>query len=175
MYGKCGNLRDGMRAFDEMSGRDTVSLTAMAAVYAQHGQVIEAIKLFNIKEEGFAQDDVLLVSVLSGCSHSGLIEEACYYFTHMFISGHSVCPAIEHYVSMIDLFGRAGCLNEAEIIINEMPINSSAAPFLSLLGACMYHIDVVRGRRTLEHILEIDDSVSPYITLSNIYAAADKV
>jgi pentatricopeptide repeat protein len=100
------------------------------------------------------------------------MEEACYYFTWIFVSSHNVFPAIEHYVSMIDLFGRAGCLNEAEAIINEMPINISVAPFLSLLGACMYHIDVERGERMIEYILEVDDSVSPYVTLSNIYAAA---
>jgi pentatricopeptide repeat protein len=171
MYGKCGNLDEGMRAFEGMPGQDMVSLTAMAAVYAQHGRTIEAVKLSQNKT-GLEEDDVMLVSILSGCSHSGLMEEACYYFTWIFVSSHTVLPAIEHYVSMIDLLGRAGCLNKAEAIVNEMPINVPVAPFLSLLGACMYHIDVERGERMIGYILEVDDSVSPYVTLSNIYSAA---
>lgn len=176
MYGKCGSLKDAVRVFDRISGQDIVSWTAMIAVYAQHGQANEALNLFyQMQGEGGKPDDVTLVSILTACSHSGLLDEAYYCFASMILN-HAISPATEHYVCMIDLLGKAGCLNEAEIIIHCMPAaDNSAAWFLSFLGACRYHIDVERGERAAKHLFEMDvDGISPYITLSNIYAAAGR-
>jgi pentatricopeptide repeat protein len=36
---------------------------------------------------------------------------------------HMISAKLEHYDSMVDLFGHAGHLQEAEKVIKEMPIN----------------------------------------------------
>ncbi|KAH7434123.1 hypothetical protein KP509_06G000900 [Ceratopteris richardii] len=173
MYGKCGDIRGAVRAFDEALAGDLIAWSAMIAMHAQHGQSTAAFSLFlRMQQKGIKPDDITFVSVLTACSYSGFFDEAFYYFTFM-LEDCALLPTMEHFVSLIDLFGRAGCLIEAESLLCIIPSDTSAAHFLSLLGACRHHTDVERGERAARHVMEREyDFVSSYIALCNIYAAA---
>eukprot|EP00249_Psilotum_nudum_P023049 c28733_g3_i2 orf=144-2033(+) len=175
MYGKCGSLEDARSVFNKMHWRNVVSWTAITTAYCHNGLGKEALKLFQqMQWQGVKPDSTTFVSILSACSHSGLLDEGCYYFDAM-SRNYGITPVAEHYGCMIDLFGRAGYLDEAEDLLNSMPFCPDAAKWGSLLGACRIYCDVHRGTRAADHILELDSkNTALYSLLSNIYAAASQ-
>eukprot|EP00249_Psilotum_nudum_P015210 c25216_g11_i1 orf=2-868(+) len=175
MYGKCGNVDDAKSVFNKMPQWDVVSWTAMIAAYAYNGRAKLAIELFRQLEfEGVIPNEITFLHILTACSHAGLVDEGRHFFTSM--SGHySIRPTLEHYGCMVDLLGRAGLLDEAEDMINNMPAQPNAIIWMALLGACQIHCDVERGERAAEHAFFLDpENAAPYVSLSNIYAAAGR-
>ncbi|KAK9150215.1 hypothetical protein Syun_008524 [Stephania yunnanensis] len=93
---------------------------------AQHGHGREALNMFNhMLKEGVSPNHVALVSVLCACNHAGLVTEAKQYFSSMEES-FGVEPKQEHYACMIDLLGRAGRLDEAMELVDNMPFEVTA-------------------------------------------------
>ncbi|KAJ7546162.1 hypothetical protein O6H91_08G027800 [Diphasiastrum complanatum] len=175
MYAKCGCTEDARELFNNMSERDVVTWTAMIAGYAQNGLAQEALALFEqMQREGTKPDDVTYVSVLSACAHSGLVDQGRYVFDSM-CKNHGVTPTREHYACMVDLLGRAGCLADAELFINKMPIQPNSVVWMTLLGAARNHGHVEIGRRAFDRVVKLEpENAAPYLLLSNIYAAAGR-
>jgi pentatricopeptide repeat protein len=175
MYAKCGNVEKARGLFDEMPERDVVSWTAMIAGYAIHGRAEEALNLFHRMEcSGVRPNHVTLLSVLSACCHAGLVDEGFRCFNSMKDYYH-IAPAIEHYRCMVDLLGRAGCLEEARSFINRMPIKPDAAVWRCLLAACRTHNNIELGEKVAAQLFELDPQYdAPYVLLSNIYAANNR-
>lgn len=176
MYAKCGSIEDARVVFDEMgSKRDIISWNAMIGGYALHGRGQDALRIFEeMLRVRVRPDAVTFVSVLSACSHAGLVEEGHRYFTSM-SRVHGLTPRMDHYSCMVDILGRAGYLHEAEKIIKEMPVRATASIWGALLGACRTHGDVIRAEQAAEQCLLLDSQNSgTYILLANTYAAAGK-
>jgi pentatricopeptide repeat protein len=175
MYAKCGSIDKARELFDKIHQQDIVSWTAMIAGYAMHGCSREALKLFQqMRDSGMNPDHVSLVCILSACCHAGLVNEGYQYFKSMSEHYH-ITPAMEHYSCMVDLLGRAGRLDEAHEFINKMPIEPDAIVWRSLLGACRIHNNLELGEHAAAHLFELDPkNASPYVLLSNIYAAAGR-
>eukprot|EP00249_Psilotum_nudum_P005439 c18877_g1_i4 orf=2-340(+) len=77
---------------------------------------------------------------------------------------------------MIDLLGRAGKLDEAEDLVNNMPFGPCTVAWMSLLSACRIHGGVERGSHVADCAFELDPTDSaPFVLLSNIYAAAGRL
>eukprot|EP01018_Ginkgo_biloba_P019393 Gb_22805 [translate_table: standard] len=175
MYAKCGSIDDARAKFEEMPERDMVSWTVLILGYAQHGRAKEALQLFDqMQEGGMKPNHVTFVGVLSACSHVGLVDEGCFYFDSM-RKDHGITPGVEHCACIVDLFGRAGRLDEAEHFISEMQFESDAVVWRALLSACRIHGNIDMGNRAAEHILELEpQDAATYVLLSNIYAMAGK-
>ncbi|XP_057826251.2 pentatricopeptide repeat-containing protein At3g26782, mitochondrial [Cryptomeria japonica] len=175
MYAKCGNLGKAQKLFDEMNERTVISWTAMIAGYAMHGHGREALKLFKkMEDSGIRPNQVTFVCVLSACCHAGLAEEGIQYFNKM-SDYYNVTPVMEHYNCIVDLLGRAGCLDAAISFINNMPIKPDAAMWGCLLSSCRIHNNIELGEQVAERLFELEPSNSgTYVLLSNIYAAAGK-
>ncbi|KAJ7555628.1 hypothetical protein O6H91_05G047200 [Diphasiastrum complanatum] len=173
MYAKCGRIEDARQVFNSMHERDVVSWTAMIAGYAQQGFGKEALTLFDqMQREGIQPNEVTYVSVLSACSHSGLVDKGRHLFDTM-CKDHGVTPTMDHYACMVDLLGRAGCLADAEDFINNMPIQPDAVVWMTLLGAARNSGHMEIGRRAFDCVVNLEpDNASAYVLLSNIYAAA---
>ncbi|KAJ7298214.1 hypothetical protein O6H91_Y009900 [Diphasiastrum complanatum] len=175
MYGKCGSLKDARKVFDEMPERDTISWTAMIASYTTHGDGAEAFHLFRLMQhESIEPDEVTFVSVLTGCSHVGLLDEGCSLFESMFIE-YKLTPMLEHYGCMIDLFGRSGRLQEAYNYLTTMPLSPDVKLWKALLGACKVHGNLELAESVTAHIFQLQPQESAaYVMLSNMYAAAGR-
>lgn len=175
MYSKCGRMQDARRVFDRMPKRDILSFNIMIAGYAQHGHSKESFQLFDeMQQGGVSPDTVSFASIISACSHSGLVDEGHHCLTFM-KKNHCIRLTGEHYDCMLDLLGRAGQLDEAEILINGMPIQPTSVSWMTLLGACRKQMDVERGEHIARHMFEMHPrNYSPYVMLSNIYAAAGR-
>eukprot|EP00253_Pinus_taeda_P034768 PITA_34768 len=174
MYAKCGKIVKARNLFDNMRQRDVVSWNTMIAGYAMHGLGKDAIRLFQQMEcLGISPNHVTFICVLSACCHTGLLNEGRHYFECM--SHYHIKPVMEHYACMVDLLGRAGCLDEAEYFINNMPICPDATVWRCLLSACRVHHNVDLAERVAAHLFELDpENVGPYVLLSNIYAADNR-
>ncbi|KAK9912838.1 hypothetical protein M0R45_036676 [Rubus argutus] len=171
MYMKCGSIEDGCRVFRNMLERDRVSWNAMIVGYAQNGYGIEALEIFRkMLVSGEQPDNVTMIGVLCSCSHAGLVEEGRNYFYSM-NEEHGLVPLKDHYTCMVDLLGRAGCLDEAKNLIEIMPMQPDAVIWGSLLAACKVHRNITLGKYVAEKLLAIEPRNSgPYVLLSNMYA-----
>ncbi|KDP37060.1 hypothetical protein JCGZ_06116 [Jatropha curcas] len=171
MYMKCGSVEEGCRVFENMVERDYVSWNAMIVGYAQNGYGMEALELFRkMLGSGEKPDHVTMIGALCACSHAGLVKEGRHYFSLM-TEEYDLVPSKDHYTCMVDLLGRAGCLDEAKNFIETMPMPPDAVVWGSLLGACKVHHNITLGEYVAEKLLEIDPTNSgPYVLLSNMYA-----
>ncbi|MCO5592008.1 hypothetical protein L7F22_046001 [Adiantum nelumboides] len=172
MYGKCGSLTDAQNVFDGMSEHDLISWNALITAYTQQGCGEIALELFSrMQAAGVEPNEVTFVSVLSACSHARLVDEGVRLFDSM-QHIHALTPTVEHYGCMVDLYGRAGYLKEAEDVIKSMPFESDSVVWETLLSACRMYGDVEQGKRAAEHAIQLkSNNDAPFILLSNIYAA----
>lgn len=170
MYAKCGNLEEAYTVFNELGDRDIVSWGAMIAGYAQHG-CHEMVKQFlrAMQCEGIKPNDKIYSSILSACSHAGLVEEGYHHFKAMMVD-HGISPSLEHVNCMVDLLSRVGFLNEAEKLLQSMPLPPDSMAWTSLLTACRTYGNMELGKHCYEHIGQSNPGVSAaYVTMSNIF------
>lgn len=169
MYGKCGHVLASRKEFDEMLHPNSTSWNTMLAAYAQHGQGEETLSLFyEMLLKGTMPDEVTFVSLLSACTHVGLVDEGWQYFTSMKLD-FGIKASLEHYHCMIDLLGRAGRLEEMEVLLKAMPFEATGTSWMTLLGACRTHSDVQRGTQAAETVSSHEpENAAPFLMLSNI-------
>ncbi|XP_020520637.1 pentatricopeptide repeat-containing protein At3g53360, mitochondrial isoform X1 [Amborella trichopoda] len=174
LYSKCGSLEDAHKVFTWMSDPDVVSWSSLVVGYAQYGYGEEALHLFSkMQDLGIKPNHITLVGVLSACSRIGLIDVGAHVFRNM-ERDHGIVPTREHYACMVDLFGRAGHLKEAEDFISRMPFEPDPIVWKTLLAACRTHGNLELGKRAAENILNLDPSnSSAFVLLSNMYARSN--
>ncbi|KAL5720965.1 hypothetical protein ACHQM5_013582 [Ranunculus cassubicifolius] len=175
MYAKCGAIKQARILFDNMPERNIISWNTMITGYAKHGRSEEVLHLYEqMQEEGFHPNEVTFLSVLSACSHTGLIEVGLKFFISM-LEDPTVEAKAEHYTCMVDLLGRAGRLEDAREVIETMPVKPEVSTWGALLGACRVHQNVDLGRHAADHLFELDpQNPGHYVLMSNIYAAAGR-
>ncbi|KAF7818789.1 putative pentatricopeptide repeat-containing protein [Senna tora] len=171
MYGKCGLFDHSTQLFDEIENPNIIAWNSLLGAFAQHGLGRKAIETFNrMMNEGVKPNGITFVSLLTGCSHTGMVEEGLNYFYTM-DKIYGVVPREEHYGCVIDLLGRAGKLKEAEEFINNMPYEPNAFGWCSFLGACKIHGDKEMGKLAAEKLMKLEPTNSgTHVLLSNIYA-----
>jgi pentatricopeptide repeat protein len=141
MYGKCMNVESARWVFDYMNVRDLVLWNAIIAVYAQHGRGKDALDAFHqMREEGQRPDEITFTSLFNACSRSGLIKDACHIYQLMG-KDYNILPSIEHYGCMVDLFGRASLMVEAEDCIHTMPFIPNVVIWETFVNACRIERD----------------------------------
>ncbi|PKA50036.1 Pentatricopeptide repeat-containing protein [Apostasia shenzhenica] len=175
MFAKCGNVDAARAIFDRMNGRNVISWSSMISAYGAHGHGKEALELFpQMINSGIRPNRITFVSVLSACSHAGLVEEGRHFFQTM-EKDYFVEPDVKHYTCMVDLLGRAGLLEEANELIERMKVEKDEGLWGALLGACRIHGNLVLAERAARRLLELSPRNSGYYVLvSNIYANAQK-
>ncbi|KAE8022183.1 hypothetical protein FH972_008007 [Carpinus fangiana] len=175
MYAKCGCIETACSLFDKMSTRDVFAFTSLISGLANHGQSASAIELFvRMKNEGVVPNEVTFICVLSACSRMGLVDEGLRIFYSM-SQDYGIKPGVQHYGCLVDLFGRAGMLEEAKKVVREMPMEPDSYVLGALLNACRVRGDVELGKETVEHLVQQSlDHGGVHVLLSNMYASANK-
>ncbi|KAJ9170747.1 hypothetical protein P3X46_018830 [Hevea brasiliensis] len=173
MYSKCGNMVNAERVFRGMPRPDLVSWTSLIAGYAQNGHPNEALNYFELLlKSGTQPDHITFVGVLSACAHAGLVDEGLQYF-HSINKEHGLTHTADHYACIIDLLARSGRFEEAENIIDKMPMQPDKFLWASLLGGCRIHKNLKLAKRAAEALFEIEpENPATYVTMANIYATA---
>uniref|UniRef100_A0A3Q7EQ75 DYW domain-containing protein n=2 Tax=Solanum lycopersicum TaxID=4081 RepID=A0A3Q7EQ75_SOLLC len=175
MYAKCGSLVDARLCFDQINPREKklVAWNTMITAYASHGFGREAVSTFeDMLRAGIQPDKITFTGLLSGCSHSGLVDVGLRYFDCMSLV-YFVEKGHDHYACVVDLLGRAGRLVEAYNLISQMPMAAGPSIWGSLLAAGRSHrnLEIAELAAKKLFILEPDNSGN-YIVLSNMYAEA---
>uniref|UniRef100_A0A7N0TDY1 DYW domain-containing protein n=1 Tax=Kalanchoe fedtschenkoi TaxID=63787 RepID=A0A7N0TDY1_KALFE len=171
MYGKCGRLDEALALFCQGACDNAVLWNAIISCHGLHGPGDTVMKLFDeMRSEGVKPDHITFVSLLSACSHSGMVDLGRRCFSLM-QAEYRIRPLLKHYGCMVDLFGRAGLLDEACDFIQKMPLKPDASIWGALLGACRIHGNVDLASFASDKLLEVDpDNVGYYVLMSNIYA-----
>ncbi|XP_022718278.1 pentatricopeptide repeat-containing protein At3g13880 isoform X3 [Durio zibethinus] len=172
MYAKCGDMDSADLTFQETENPDVVSWSVMICSYAQHGCARGALNLFGLmKEFGILPNHITFTGVLSACSYGGLVEEGLQYFESM--KDYDVEASVEHYCCVVDLFGRAGRLAEAENFILTSSFKDNPVIWRALLSSCRVYKDTVTGKRAARKVIELEpQEAASYVLLRNIYADA---
>ncbi|KAF5771904.1 putative tetratricopeptide-like helical domain superfamily, DYW domain-containing protein [Helianthus annuus] len=170
MYARCGNLTKAQEIFDSMVEKNLVSWTAIIGGYGMHGDGETAVHLFNeMIQASIRPDGPVFVSVLSACSHAGLTDIGLGYFDSMKME-YGLKPGPEHYSCVVDLLGRAGRLDDAQMIINKMPMEPDGAVWGALLGACKIHKNVDLAEYAFDRVIKLEPTnIGYYVLLSNLY------
>ncbi|KAK2984265.1 hypothetical protein RJ640_010224 [Escallonia rubra] len=176
MYSKGGDVNSARLAFDKLEVKDTVSWTAIILAYSNHGHGKHALQAFaRMIRSGTKPDEITFVGVLSACSHAGLVRKGQRLFNSM-MHVYGLEPSAEHYSCLVDILGRAGQVNDAVMVVSQMPaIERDGVVLGALLGACKLHGDVGMANQIGEELIKLEPTNSGgYILLANIYAACGK-
>ncbi|XP_024543440.1 pentatricopeptide repeat-containing protein At3g09040, mitochondrial [Selaginella moellendorffii] len=166
MYGKCGSLADAREVFDSMRERNVVSWTSMLAAYTHQGHGNKALELYRTMElQGMELDDVAFVSVLSALGHAGSVHDCRQCFMTM-VRDHEIQTMAEHYNCLIDLFGRAGWLDNAKDLLERMPFEPAYKEWMTYLGSCKLHGDSHRAADAARRCADLRPGVAqPFVML----------
>ncbi|EXB36666.1 hypothetical protein L484_002079 [Morus notabilis] len=180
MYTKCGCLDMAVEVFEKMPTRNAFSWAAIIGGFAVHGQVMEAIRCLERMQadDGLKPDGVVLLGVLTACTHAGLQKEG-QLLLHNMESQYGILPKHEHYSCVVDLLCRAGKLREAYQLIRRMPMKPLASVWGALLSGCRIrnYVDLAELAVKELVLLENEDKRGQdgvYVQLSNIYLAAQR-
>ncbi|KAF2533708.1 hypothetical protein F2Q70_00032170 [Brassica cretica] len=180
MYAKCGCLEKAMEVFEKLSKRNVFSWAALIGGYAAYGYGKEAITCLEKmeREDGVKPDSVVLLAVLAACAHGGFLQEGRGILDNM-EGRYAITPKHEHYSCIVDLMCRAGRLDEAVELIEEMPMKPRASVWGALLNGCRTHKNVELGELAVKNLLELekgntDEEEAALIQLSSIYMTAQR-
>eukprot|EP00250_Pteridium_aquilinum_P015780 c22758_g1_i1 orf=352-2967(-) len=150
MYAKWGQLDEALRVFQRIQDPDVISWGTLIAGYALSGHDRRAkLCLENMQIQGFKPDSIMGTGIFSACCRSGLLEEGCSYFNAM-EGDHRISPHVEHYNSMIDLFGRMGHLKQAEDMLQTMSSSPVVTGWTCLITSCRTYGNVGLGSRCFD-------------------------
>lgn len=179
MYSKCGSVESALTVFQTIPRKKLGHWTAIIVGLGMHGMANNALELFSeMCKAGMKPHAITFLGVLNACSHAGLVDIGHYYFNKM-IQDYGIEPTIEHYGCLVDLLCRAGYLEEANNIVENMPMKPNKVIWMSLLSGSRNYGNVNLCDYAAHRLMELaPETVGCYVILSNMYAVAgqwDKV
>ncbi|KAK1372444.1 Pentatricopeptide repeat-containing protein [Heracleum sosnowskyi] len=174
-YSNSGRLERAATVFRHSSEKSVAAWNSMMSAYGFHSKGQDAIKLFHeMILSGNRPNKSTFISLLSSCSHVGLVDEGIWHYDRMAVE-YGVQPTIEHHVCLVDLLGKSGRLCNAYEFIKQIQCEREPGLWGALLSACNYHGDVEMGRKVADILFELDPgNTGYYISLSNMYVAAGR-
>lgn len=178
MYSKCGCLDLAEHVFDKLPHRDVICWNTMISGYAMNGDGGSALRLFHEMQKcGVRPDNVTFVSLFTACSYSNMAEEGLHLFYTM-CHVYNIKPTSEHYGCITDLLGQARLVQEANTIVERMPILGSASEeavaWRSLLSVCCSSGHVDLAETAADRLVKLERHSGAYVLLSNAYATAGR-
>ncbi|KAL2483258.1 Pentatricopeptide repeat-containing protein [Forsythia ovata] len=175
LYAKCGFVDFAYRIFMKTPLRNSITWNSMISGFAQNGRGGEAVRIFNrMIQEGVEPDYISFIGVLFACSHNGLVDQGRKYFVSMSMD-YGIKAGIEHYSCMVDLLGRAGEIEEAEVLIKNSQFSNDSSLWAALLGACTTSTSPTVAERIAKKMMELrPDYHLSYVLLANVYRAVGR-
>ncbi|KAI5079004.1 hypothetical protein GOP47_0006675 [Adiantum capillus-veneris] len=161
-YASCASIMDAQAVFDSLPDPDLVSGNASISGHTGEAAVrmYERMKLASVEPT-----EATFTSVLSACTHAGLVAEGLEYFDCL-SRNYDVELNLTHYGCLVDLLGRAGDLERAAIVLQRMPMEADMSIWLSLLSACHMHGNMDVALEAFDFALNLHYSHgTPYIML----------
>ncbi|KAI4339904.1 hypothetical protein MLD38_024789 [Melastoma candidum] len=157
-YAKAGKIEYSLAVHETMSSRDVITWNSMLGGFVLHGHDRSAIKLFRVmRNQGCRPTRGTFVSLLKAYGLAGMVDDGKRVFTSI-SEEHSIMPAVEHYLSMVELYGRAGRLSEALEFIENMPVEPDASIWMAFFTACRFHKNVSLALAASENLVNLEPS-----------------
>ncbi|XP_072950403.1 pentatricopeptide repeat-containing protein At5g04780, mitochondrial-like isoform X1 [Typha angustifolia] len=172
-YSRCGQIEKAYLVFADSEEKNIVLWNAMLTGFSKHARFWEAMILFEkMQQVGFHPNEVTYISVLSACSHTGLVEKGRHYF-HLLMNDTKVHPNVLHYSCMVDILGRAGQIDESWNLIEKMPFKATASIWGSLLSSCRIHNNIKLAKIAAAHLFQLEPyNAGNHVLLSDACAAS---
>ncbi|KAI3502057.1 hypothetical protein L1887_30088 [Cichorium endivia] len=171
-YGKSGDITSATVAFhDSCVFADVALFNTMITAYANHGRVMEAMEVYEMmKVANLKPIQSTFVSVLSACSHAGLVDVGRMLFRSIVVD-YKMDPSPDNYGCLVDLLSRNGFLEEAKEMIEGMPYPSWPGIWRSFVNGCRIHGENEFGKMGAKKLLELfpKEKSEGYVLLSKIY------
>ncbi|KAI5058928.1 hypothetical protein GOP47_0025247 [Adiantum capillus-veneris] len=136
VYGKLGSSCEAYRVLDALPSQDPVSWASMISGLSLDGKFSLAKECLEVMQKhGLKPVDTNFISVISSCTHAGMLKEGIDCFGDM-SEDHGISPNLELFSCMVNLLGRTGCQREAEDLIQTMPNSPDDIAWTSLLTSC---------------------------------------
>ncbi|KAK7303337.1 hypothetical protein RJT34_14240 [Clitoria ternatea] len=175
MYSKCGDLDAAEKCFNQMSSQDLISWSAIIAGNGYHGKGDAALRLYSkFLESGIKPNHVIFLSVLSSCSHNGLIEQGLNIYESM-TKDFGIAPYLQHHACVVDLLCRAGRIEEAYNLYKQKFSDAVLDVLGIILDACRANGDKKLGETIANDILMLRPmNAGNYVQLAHCYASINK-
>ncbi|KAL3734663.1 hypothetical protein ACJRO7_023934 [Eucalyptus globulus] len=155
-YAKSGKIEYSRRLFDRVTSKDIITWNSMIGGYIWHGCHRSALDLYDLMRQfGLKPNRGTFLSILNAYSLAGLVEEGKRVFSTI-TEELLIVPALEHYIAMVELYGRAGRLGEAVEFIENMPLEPDFSIWLALFSACRIHKNIALAVLAAERLLEFE-------------------
>lgn len=174
MYAKCGDIEKAFNVFTSMNVKNLQSWTVMISAFADHGRPKDAISLFiQMESRGLKPDSVSFTALLCACSHLGMVDQGRWYFNRM-ENVYNIKPTMEHYGCMVDMFGRAGLVEEAYEFLRKMPMQPNSVILRSFIGAYRNHGGAIHlDEDFMKLLIEIEPDIGAnYVLAANVSAVS---
>ena len=174
VYSKHGKLDRACWLFKHMPERDVVSWNSIITAHSRDPEILRYFE--QMEDSGTVPDSITFVSILSACAHLGLVKDGERLYS-MMRGKYRISPIMEHYACMVNLYGRAGLINEAyATIVETMEFEAGPTVWGALLYACLLHGNVNIGEIAAEKLFELEpDNEHNFELLMNIYRNVSKL
>ncbi|XVE89365.1 hypothetical protein DITRI_Ditri19aG0196000 [Diplodiscus trichospermus] len=134
MYSKCGDVNSARFLFDCLSNRTCVSWTVMISGYAEKGNMDEAMSLFySMEKAGETPDLVTVLSLVSGCGHTGSLELGKWIDSYGKSKGFK--DDVMFCNALIDMYSKCGGICEAREVFRAMP-ERTIVSWTTMISGC---------------------------------------
>ncbi|GER57044.1 pentatricopeptide repeat-containing family protein [Striga asiatica] len=155
-YSKAGNIKYSKVIFYGMPIIDVITWNAMITGFVLHGFYNEAIELFErMRKMEYKPTRSTFVSVLSAYGLAKRVDEGRHIFSCM-SEELEIVPCVDHYVAMVNLYGRSGKIDKAFDFVGGMPIEPNASIWSALLTLSLRHEKVQLAVYAAEKLLELE-------------------
>lgn len=172
LYSKCGSIENAISVFENIEHKCVDHWNAVIGGLAIHGMGEMAFDfLMEMQRLSIVPDDITFIGVLSACGHAGMLKEGLLCFKLM-QNVYKLEPKVQHYGCMVDMLSRAGHVEEAKKLIEEIPFEANDVIWKTLLSACHIYENFSIGEPIAQQLIQLNScSPSSYVLLSNIYAS----
>eukprot|EP00250_Pteridium_aquilinum_P016526 c23143_g3_i1 orf=1-1428(-) len=147
LYVKCESLADAHSAFNEIRTQDIVSWSTLIGGYAQQGEEVLALELFEKSLlGGLTPNRVTFLSVLRACSSIGAVREGRLIHDQICRSGMEADVTVAS--SLVDMYAKCGILQESQSVLKNLP-SGTVAPWNALISGYVQYGHYVYALETL--------------------------
>ncbi|KAF3451440.1 hypothetical protein FNV43_RR07535 [Rhamnella rubrinervis] len=169
-YGKCSDVENATRIFEECPIGDLVAFTSMITAYAQCGQGEEALKLYlHMQERGIKPDPFVCSSLLNACANLSAYEQGKQIHVHILKFGFM--SDIFAGNSLVNMYAKCGSIDDADRSFFEIPERSIVSWSAMIAGLAQHG----HGEKALHLFSQmLKDGVLPnHITLVSVLCACN--
>ncbi|XP_057790697.1 putative pentatricopeptide repeat-containing protein At5g52630 [Salvia miltiorrhiza] len=169
-YGKCSQVHDAARVFEECPNVDLPTYTSLMTTYAQRRQGEEALKLYlKLLEMNIKPDSFVCSSLLNACANLSAYEQGKQIHVHVLKMGFMSDVFAGN--SLANMYAKCGSIEDAGLAFSEVP-ERSVVSWSAMIGGLAQH---GRGEEALSLFNDmLKSGVAPnHVTLVSVLSACN--